>query len=489
MEYGVMIDVSRGKVYNVETLKRIMKLCKNFGYTYINLYIEDLLEIDGYPQYGYMRGKFSDEEIKELVAYANEIEMGLYPAIQTLGHLEHFLKWQDSDSIADTKKVLNVTNEKTLAFINKLITKCQTLFDSDKINVGMDEAFDLGMGSVFRKLGTIDQKKLYFEHLNNVLDICTANGYKTVKVWSDMVFSVYANKGGEALYAKVDDNQITALDNRLQLVYWNYWTRDVNEYEQVIDMHRKFTPNVSVALGIHTWGEAAYINSQIDVTKAALSACANKKIDDILFTMWGDDGSLYNLDTAIYGMYITSCHMLNKQISKDEFEQMTSINFESAKLFSNISSLGINALGVLWNDPITNIYFNSVSNEHLKQVYDKCASQLSSSDDELAQINNLYVEIIKREILLYLESQVDDKLLDLYDKLLVSFENLWRKEAKLAGIEEIQKRLVSKKYRLSYLFTNISDCEIVKTKEDRTYTKYNIHPHYNNISTALNNRW
>lgn len=487
--YGLMLDVSRGKAYTVSQIKKIMYYTKQFGYTYINLYIEDLIYLEEYPQFGYMRGRYSDDEIIELVKYGREIELDIYPAIQTLGHFEHFLKWNDSDVLADTKKVINVTKQETMDFLNALIQKCAKLFGGSKINIGMDEAFDLGMGSVFRETGTLDQKQLYLEHLTNLVRICKDSGYQTIKIWSDMLFSVYANKGEEELYSDIEGLEFQEIDQSLELVFWNYWSREKEQYVETIQAHKKFTNNVSVALGVHTWGEPTYLSKQLVITEQALLACEEEEITDILFTMWGDDGSLYNLDTAIYGMYLTSCLFLGAEPVKKQFELITNINYNSASSFSKISDIGLNPLMVLWNDPITNIFLNTLTQEEIVQVMKKCKMQMLEEVDRLTELNNLYLKIVYSELDLYLNDNIDDSLIDNYNVLLASLESLWLEEAKFQGIEELQKRINTKIYRLKYLIANFENEQINAIRNDRNYIGYEVKNSYEYISNPTNSRW
>ena len=63
---GVMIDMSRDAVMSLDGLKRYLPLLAKMGYTTIFLYTEDTYEVEGEPYFGYMRGRYSTEEMKEL---------------------------------------------------------------------------------------------------------------------------------------------------------------------------------------------------------------------------------------------------------------------------------------------------------------------------------------------------------------------------------------------------------------------------------------
>ena len=87
MKLGVMLDCSRDAVYSVETLKRYFGLLKKMGYTYVQLYTEDVYELEGEAYFGYLRGRYSKQELKELDAAARANGLELVPCIQTLAHL------------------------------------------------------------------------------------------------------------------------------------------------------------------------------------------------------------------------------------------------------------------------------------------------------------------------------------------------------------------------------------------------------------------
>ena len=61
---GVMLDCSRNAVMTVNSVKRYIRLLAATGYDVLMLYTEDTYEIKSEPFFGYMRGKYSIEEIK-----------------------------------------------------------------------------------------------------------------------------------------------------------------------------------------------------------------------------------------------------------------------------------------------------------------------------------------------------------------------------------------------------------------------------------------
>ena len=70
--FGVMLDCSRNAVMKVEEIKNFAKILHDFGYNMIQLYTEDTYEIEEEPYFGYMRGRYTKQELKEVVEYCEK---------------------------------------------------------------------------------------------------------------------------------------------------------------------------------------------------------------------------------------------------------------------------------------------------------------------------------------------------------------------------------------------------------------------------------
>ena len=92
--FGVMIDCSRNAVMSPNGLKRYLPLLKKMGYNCVMLYTEDTYEVADEPYFGYMRGRYTCEELRELDEYAAGLGIELIPCIQTLAHLQGFVPWK-----------------------------------------------------------------------------------------------------------------------------------------------------------------------------------------------------------------------------------------------------------------------------------------------------------------------------------------------------------------------------------------------------------
>ena len=89
------IDVSRGAVLKPEKIKEMIDHLSKMGYNALMLYSEDLYEMPEYPMFGYMRGIYSKETLKDLVSYAKWRGITMIPCIETLAHVEHIFRWKE----------------------------------------------------------------------------------------------------------------------------------------------------------------------------------------------------------------------------------------------------------------------------------------------------------------------------------------------------------------------------------------------------------
>ena len=90
--FGVMLDCSRNAVMKPEELKKLIALLAKFGYNCVELYTEDTYEVENEPYLGYLRGRYTGAELKEIDGYARALGVELIPCIQTLGHFTAFRK-------------------------------------------------------------------------------------------------------------------------------------------------------------------------------------------------------------------------------------------------------------------------------------------------------------------------------------------------------------------------------------------------------------
>lgn len=143
---GVMLDCSRMAVMNLPTLKKWIDIMADLGYNTLMLYTEDTYEVANQPYFGYLRGRYSKEELREIDSYAFEKGIELIPAIQTLAHLNNIFRWRPYSQIKDCDDILLAGDEKTYALIEDMFATLEKTLRTRIVNIGMDEAHMLGRG-------------------------------------------------------------------------------------------------------------------------------------------------------------------------------------------------------------------------------------------------------------------------------------------------------------------------------------------------------
>ncbi len=293
---GIMIDCSRNAVLTVETLKKIVRQMALMGMNMLMLYTEDTYEVAEEPYFGYMRGKYTKQEIIEIVDYATMFGVEVIPCIQTLGHLGALLKWSAYEDVRDTGDILLVDDEKTYALIEKMIAACREMFRTTRIHIGMDEADALGRGRYMNLHGTEEPFKMMCRHMARVNEICKKYDFSPM-IWSDTFFGCV---GGYHSKMPLPANMKSHVPNNMSLVYWDYRTDDAAECERVIQNHLSLTEHTMYACAAWKFrGFVPALSVSMERTKIALNACGKCGVKQVFTTAWADCGAEASFFSAL----------------------------------------------------------------------------------------------------------------------------------------------------------------------------------------------
>lgn len=301
---GIMLDVSRNMVMTVDHLKMWFRRLALAGCNLIMLYCEDTYELEDEPLFGYMRGAYTIEEIRELDNYAKNLGIELVGCIQTLGHLSQILRWNNFAEVKDTESVLLVDHPGTYELIDKMISFWSEALDSRRIHIGMDETHDLGLGRFLDRNGFERRFDIFNRHLAKVNDICRKHGLKPM-LWSDMFFRLANDKQDYYdLTSPIPDDVKNAIPQGVQLVFWDYYHTDPELYSGMIKRHRDLGYEPVMASGIWTWTTFWYNHMHTERSIVpCIKACRKEKVSELFFTMWGDDGGFCNYDSSLAGIF------------------------------------------------------------------------------------------------------------------------------------------------------------------------------------------
>lgn len=317
---GYMADCSRNAVLKVETVKKLVRILASLGYNELQLYMEDTYEVDGEPMFGYLRGRYTKEEMKEMNAYAQKYEMGLVPCIQTLAHLNQLKRWSQFNELFDCNDILLCGDEKVYALIDRMFSTLSECFTSRKIHLGMDEAHMLGRGTYLTRNGYQDPVKVFISHLTKVSEIAEKYGFKPM-LWGDMFYRLLSKGEYYEADKKFDESVIESLPKNVELVYWDYYSTETEHYDKMFTSYGQFDNEIRFASGVWKFsGWVPHNTYALHTIDACMPAVHKHHIKRIMTTGWGDDGAECSTFSCLPTLAYFSLKALGKTQSEIEKE-------------------------------------------------------------------------------------------------------------------------------------------------------------------------
>lgn len=382
--FGTMLDCSRNAVPTVPFIKNWIDITADLGYNTLMLYTEDTYEVDGEPYFGYMRGRYTKEELKEVDAYALSKGMELIPCIQTLAHLDALVRWPTYEPHVDRDNILLAGDEAVYELIDKMFSTLAQCFTSRIVNIGMDEAYMIGRGKYYDLHGDSNRSQVLIDHLKRVSEIGEKYGFRFM-MWSDMFYRLAT---GEKYNpdAKINDDIKKQIPDNVELVYWAYRPIDVNTYDRLLESHKQIKEDTWFAGGLWMWsGFASHNAHSLLANTAAFKACKQHQVQDVILTMWGDNGSecskLAMLPALFHASELAKGNA-NKASIKAKFKEKYGVSFDRYMLLdlphtpNDVKGVIVNAdKYLLYNDCFTGLLDSTIKGGENEQ-YATCARKL-----------------------------------------------------------------------------------------------------------------
>ena len=389
---GVMIDCSRNSVMNLPALKKLLPILAKAGYNFVHLYTEDTFEVNNELYFGYMRGRYTKAELKEIDAYAQGYGIELIPCIQTLAHYNQLFRWPEYSGINDTGDILLVGEERTYKLIENIFDTLAECFTSRNVHIGMDEAHMLGLGKYLDKHGYTERAEIMLPHLTRVNEIANSRGFNCA-MWSDMFFYMAFGGTNYAAEEKEIPEEIKArIPKNIKLIYWDYYSIDKQNYVNNIRSHKKMSDDIIFAGGLWTWVGLTPCNYYgIQAADAGLSACLENGVSEAFFTMWGDNGGSCSPFSVLPGLvFAAEAAKGNRDIKKIKarFKEIVGMDYDTflALDLPNFLSDGQDKTRIhnpskylFYNDPLMGVYDSTVT-EGCGEVYKNHAAKLKKGE-------------------------------------------------------------------------------------------------------------
>jgi len=287
---GVMQDISRGQVLNMESLKQVIRTISYFKMNLLSPYIEHTFAFEGHPLIGQGCGSLTKEEVRELDDYAKDYHIELVPSFQALGHFQQILKHKEYARLAETEArwSLSPAEEDSYKLLEELFSEIVPAFSSKFFNIGCDEVWDLGTGK--SKKMAQGKGELYLSHILKVKKMLDKYG-KTTMLWGDMLLH----------YPEI----IPEIPKDVIVMNWHYGSEkfeDEDYYRPFIETFQK----TGLAQFACSWtGSCLRLFPDLRIAnknvRCFVSEAQKYGVKGILNTNWGDGGNHNLLGYVWYG--------------------------------------------------------------------------------------------------------------------------------------------------------------------------------------------
>lgn len=481
---GVMLDVSRGGVMKVSSVKKYIDYMVAHGMNMLMLYTEDVYEVEGYPYFGYQRGRYTLKELQEIDDYADSLGVEVIPCIQTFGHMEQFLRYPSSSAVKDSDSVLLAGEEKTYELIEACVATCRKAFRSNRLHIGCDETRGLGLGEYLNRNGYRDRFNIFNEHIARVTEICDKYNYRPM-MWSDMYFTL-VNAHGVKDYDPsliVPQYAIDAMPD-CDMCFWDYYNFDNDFYRINIEKHKTFNRPVVFAGGIWTQdGMVPYHTHTIDTMKPAMEECLRGGVDELIITCWSNDGTetSHMLSLPMLAVFSEYCWLGEACTEEDIWSISNFMTGMTKELSDGVSNFFFGYEGavragkfIMWSDPLINLLFQDFDMEaglnyiksgleifekypdhpdvpYFKAVFECCLDKMYIH----MNLQNKYKAGDKEWLKNFAENEIPG-MIARFEALQKLHHTCWHADYKTHGFERIMCRYAVAKERLKYTSDVIS---------------------------------
>lgn len=334
---GVMFDLSRNGVLSVEGLTDYFEYMAMMGLNQAMLYMEDTYEIPERPYFGYMRGRYSKEELMAIDDAGYQFGIEVFPYIQTLAHMEHYLKTQEAFPARDTARLLCIGAEPTYQLIDQMLAQLKTCFRSKRLHLGLDEAWNMGRGEYLdhrlkesKEVVFPDRGEFFVQHLKRVVEIGLSHGLD-LEMWCSTL----------RRYCTAENFKDFPDIQKVRLHVGTY-EGECSEEDLLKMLHPmcEFSKNIALEGGIHTWfGFAPQTYFSLANAHLMANFCKKFGFDELDAYIWMNDGTECNHIFALLAVQAYAEHMYHKEADNAQiFEMFEAITGTPAQAFLDMSA-------------------------------------------------------------------------------------------------------------------------------------------------------
>ncbi|HEV2246851.1 MAG TPA: beta-N-acetylhexosaminidase, partial [Terriglobia bacterium] len=207
---GTMVDMSHGPLPTVEEVERQLDFMARWKANQYYFYSEDSIELKGFPLIN-PEGRFSQEQVREIIAYARQRHIDVVPCLELYGHQHDLFRVERYSELGFIRygRDFDPRSSSLISVLTDWIDQFSQVFPSSFFHIGFDETGET------KELSS-NADKLYMNLFLKVSDLVRGHG-KTVMVWSDM-FAKYPT-----LIPQIPSGTIIVPWGYEHTVYEPYW--------------------------------------------------------------------------------------------------------------------------------------------------------------------------------------------------------------------------------------------------------------------------
>jgi hypothetical protein len=352
---GIMLDVSRGKVPTLGTLRGLVDLCVRLKLNVLMLYTEHTFRFRRHPEIGADASPLHAAEMRELDQYAAERHVEIVPTLQSLGHMQHVLALPRYAHLAETERrwTMAPAEPGTYELLRDLYDEYLPNFRSRLFNANCDEPWDLALGKSAARAREVGKAGVYLDHVRQVRDLAASHGKRTM-IWGDVVHA--------------HPERIPEIDRDLVLLDW--WYEAAHDYDRV----RAFAANgieFWVCPGTSSWNSLfPRIENSLENIARYAEAGRRHGARGLVVTDWGDFGHANLQGFSWFGYAFAAQQAWSGDAPSERFERAFSrILFDdesaaTARIYRELGALHDAGFPLFNASPLQALYFDDLGPMH-----------------------------------------------------------------------------------------------------------------------------
>lgn len=295
---GLMLDISRAKVLNVSSIKKIIDLMAELKYNHLELYVEGFsYEYKNIKEALADKNYLTQEEYLEVEKYAIEKYIDFVPNQNGFGHMSDWLALDKFKELAECPdgfeiwgskrppSTLDPTNPKSFELVKQMYEEMIPFTKSKYFNMNFDEPYELGHGKSKQECLKTSTEDVYIEYLEKLANVVRKYN-KTPMIWGDVLVK--------------HPDKISKLSKDIVFIDWGY--NKAYDFVNHAKMLEELKVKYLLAPGTSTWSSITgrFIDMKETIEN---STCSSKKYHGlgVLLTDWGDMGHLQYLPSSYLG--------------------------------------------------------------------------------------------------------------------------------------------------------------------------------------------